>query len=607
MPYLFKGSLCGLICPECPENLSRVKVRLYRVRQTDNIAALAVANPKDTIAILPDEEIKAKSKFLLAEVETDDDGRFTFELGDQIRYAGEPFEVDVYCEKVPNQKLGNERPKPRQLSITTLQPVWRRTENGFTAVWNYCIPARVYCAFRALFGAWTICGRVLICDTKRGAANVRVIAYDADWLQQDELGSAITDVTGRFRINYSTADFQKTIFSPLLNVELFGGPDLYFRVEDSGGVALLEEPVTRGRQPDRENSGPCFCVELCVDATGPTEFDNPLFTHVGDFHILSNIDAATGLTAGPGLLHGGPGFGFFGAPELRGFCPKTSPIGAPDPMRYRFLYVHPSAPGTPVPITPDKVSPVTVGSRIVNWDFDGTGPVVTFQSIQIKGSGATNPDPTPSPLPPPGTPWGPLPPHVIVPDAQGWITVDPLALGNGFNGPLIRFNSTTAVPGGPAPGNGAGVPPSSPRSGVPLSVIFEAGPVGGATTFTNTLPKILFNNWDEVHQLNLLQFQAPGADACEEIVNDLDIQFTVDHELIATWSIGISSAASFPPPPALPSGPTPAKPRGDADTHHVNVSGWPSCSYTVSLHTRRKLTDGEQDDSGRTVPLTFCK
>lgn len=35
--YIFKGSLCGLICPECPEPLSNVKVRLYRLRAEQNV------------------------------------------------------------------------------------------------------------------------------------------------------------------------------------------------------------------------------------------------------------------------------------------------------------------------------------------------------------------------------------------------------------------------------------------------------------------------------------------------------------------------------------------------------------------------------------------
>lgn len=47
--YIFKGRLCGYICPECPEPLSNLKVRLYRLRGDQNAVALAVANPKDTL------------------------------------------------------------------------------------------------------------------------------------------------------------------------------------------------------------------------------------------------------------------------------------------------------------------------------------------------------------------------------------------------------------------------------------------------------------------------------------------------------------------------------------------------------------------------------
>jgi len=33
MAYTFRGNLCGLICPECPEPLSQFTVRLYRNRE----------------------------------------------------------------------------------------------------------------------------------------------------------------------------------------------------------------------------------------------------------------------------------------------------------------------------------------------------------------------------------------------------------------------------------------------------------------------------------------------------------------------------------------------------------------------------------------------
>ncbi len=602
--YIFKGRLCGYICPECPEPLSGVKVRLYRLRGEQNAVALAVASPKDTLAVHSDDEAQAKAKSLLAEAEVDAEGRFTVELSEKQKYDGEAFEVDLYCGTVPHQKPRRVPPKPRQLSVTTVQPLWRQQEERAVAVWEYCIPHRIWCYFRGLFGAWTICGKVTTCDDKAvPVSNVKVSAFDADWLQDDALGSAVTDGAGKFRIDYSTDDFQKTIFSPLINVELTGGPDVYFKIETAGGQVLLSEPQSRGRQPDRENVGPCFCVKLCVDVQQQPPVDNPLFTHVGDFHIYGDIGAANGLTNSAVLGHGGPGYGFFGALKLRGYCPKQ--ISATQ-ARYRFLYEDLAALGTLNPITGPAVYPVLVGARLLLWDTFGTGPAWTFQSIYIQGWGAT-PDPTPTPLVPPGTPWGPPPAHIIVPDADGWILVDPNALDGGFYGPLVRFDTTQVLPALDAPGNGAGNAPASPKNGIDLRIIYQAGPVSaspsGPVSFTNDLPHIHINNWGEVNLLDLQEFSGGGT-PCSKITNAINIQYTVDHELTAAWGLGISSAAAFPPPPPLPSG---NAPRGGFGTHFVNVAAWPNCAYVVSLSTRRRLTDGEDDDSGRTIQRVFCK
>ncbi len=601
--YTFRGRLCGFICTDCPEPLSNVKVRLYRLRRDQNAVALAVANPKDTLAVQDEEAVQAKAQSLLAEVETDAEGRFTVELGEKNNYDGEAFEVDVYCGTVPRQKPGRVPPKPRQFSVTTVQPLWRRNEDRDLAVWEYCIPYRFWCYFRGLFGAWTICGRVVTCDKQAlPVSNVKVSAFDADWLQDDALGSAVTDGAGKFQIDYTTDDFQKTIFSPLINVELTGGPDVYFKVETSGGQTLLDETQSRGRQPDRENVGPCFCVTLCVNVKQQPPFDDPLFTHVGDFHILGDIDPATGLTKSKVLGHGGPDYGFFSALKLRGYCPKQ--ITA-QPARYRFLYEDLAVPGL-TPITGTAVYPVLVGARLLLWDTFGTGPAWTFQSIYIQGSGAT-PDPTPTPVVPPGTPWGSPPAHVIVPDANGWINVDPNALDGGFYGPLVRFDTTQVLAALDAPGDGAGNPVASPKNGVALRIVYQAGPVSaspnGPVAFTNELSRILVNNWGEVRLLDLQEFKGGGT-PCSKITGAINIQYTVDHELIAGWGLSISSAAAFPPPP-LP--PPPSTPRGGSGTHFVDVSAWPSCAYIVSLGTSRRLTDGETDDSGRLVQRVFCK
>ena len=363
-----------------------------------------------------------------------------------------------------------------------------------------------------------------------------------------------------------------------------------------------------------------FCHQLCYWLCGlwcrrfcwcvcPPPKPRPWFTHVGHFHIYGDIDPGNGLTNKAVLGHGGPNYGFFSCLELRGFCPAESPDSAGVPMRYRFLY---ERSGTRTPLIGSLLCPVIVGSRTIYWDVNGTGLEEAFQTVMIAGSGATL-DPTPTPALPPGTPWGAPPTHVVVPDPDGWITVDPAALGAGFNGALIGFNTTTAFPGGdPAPGVAAGVqvPAANLKNGVDVAIIFEATRVGGSVSppdYTNTLSRIHINNWNEVALLDLLQFHSGGGHACSPLSADLDIEYTADHELMAAWSIGISTAASIPPL-SLPSGTTTRSGASNTvfGTHHEDISSWPSCSYTVSLTTRRALTTGLADDDADQVTKTFC-
>lgn len=602
MSYIFKGKLCGYICGECQEPLAGLKVRLYRTRKEQNITALAVANPKDTLNILSENILKEKESSLIAETEIDEQGNFQFELGKKQKYDGEAFEIDVYCKTVPRLKSLPDKQEPVQFTITVLQPQWKKIGEKYVGVWEYCIPWRFWCALRARFGAWVICGRVTVCNTKVPVAGLKVYAFDVDWLQDDDLGFGITDGDGKFRIDYSFSDFNKTPFSPFINFELIGGPDIYFRVEDSGGNVLLNEPRSRGRQNDRENAGPCLCVDLCVDIEVVPPFNNPWFTHVGDFHIITDINSVSGLTNAPVFAHGGPNYAFFGGMKLKGFCPKTSPSGPSLPMRYRFRYALLATPLALTPISGDKVLPVLVGSRLIQWKLFDNNLVWTFQSIYVQGSGAT-PDPTPTPGGP--GPWGSVPAHIIVPDGDGWINVDQNGLDDGFYGPLIRFNSVVAIPGGAAPGDGAGNPVNDPKNGTPIKIVFEAGPVGGAVTFSNELSNVLVNNWREVRQLNLQQFTGGGSGSCSDLMNDLNILYTTDHQQLASWSIGISSAATIPPiAPPLPSG---ATPRGGFGNRYIDISTWPSCSYLVGLTSRRALTNGENDDDADTSHVTFCK
>ncbi len=604
MDYIFRGRLCAYICDDCVEELSGVVVRLYRNRPGQDVPSLAAASPKNTQAQLTSAQADEKASFLLAETETDEQGNFTFHLGEKQGYQGEAFEVDVYLKTIPHRK-STKPVEPAQVTITTLQPQWRETPVGLVYAWDYCISSRFWCWLLSVFDVWVICGRVTICQSKSPVAAVTVFAFDADWIQDDPIGSATTGADGRFRIYYSSADFTRTPFSPLINLEQTGGPDLFFRIESASSQVLLSEPRSRGRDPDRENAGNCFCVELCVDITEQPPYNNPYFTHVGDFHRISHIDPLTGLTAMAVLGHGGPDYGFFGALKLRGFCPKTDPAAPAQPMHYRFLFEHPDNPGVEVPITGPMLAGVSVGSRLIQWDLFGTGLVWTFQNIIVAGSGAT-PDPTPTPVLPPGTPWGPVPDHVIVPDVNGWINVDQNALDNGFYGPLLRFICAHAVPGGAAPGDGAGNAVSDPKNGVAIKIIYEARQVGGGGfLYRETLDKIKINHWEEVRQLNLQQFIGPPSGSCTGLTTDLNILYTADHELMASWSVSITTAAVVPGGiPALPAG---SVPRGGFGNQFVNISTWPSCSYIVWLTTRRMLTDGENDDDGDSALVSFCK
>jgi len=348
-----------------------------------------------------------------------------------------------------------------------------------------------------------------------------------------------------------------------------------------------------------------FCRCIC-----PPPLSRPWFTHVGHFHIYGDINPADGLTNKSVFGHGGPGFGFFHCLELRGFCPLNSPTAPGSTMRYRFLY---ERGGSRTALVGSLLCQVIVGSRTIFWDVNGTGLEETFQSVVIAGSGAT-PDPTPAPILPPGTPWGAPPAHIIVPDVDGWITVDPNALGAAFNGALIGFNTSVPFPGGdPAPGVAAGtqIPLANVKNGIDVAIIFEATRVGGPVSppdYTNTLDCIHINNWLEVTLLDILQFHSVGGSPCSPLSTDLDIEYTADHELMRKWKIDIDTAASLPAL-TLPSG-TSTRDVAGANiafgTHHENISKWEPCSYSVKMTFQRKLTTGLIDDDVDEIRKTFC-
>lgn len=268
MKYIIKGKLCGELCGICREPLAKIKVAIYKPYRKDDLLAVALANTKETIHIVNDKELKDRSKLLVATVEADENGFYQFEMDE----SDGPYDIDIIIDSVSGSD--DSLKKPLQIHLTTIYPKWRRNKQGQNSyTWNYCIPHRLWCSVRGYyFDAWVICGALENCDTGSPIPNALVTAWDDDFVSDDNLGTATTDANGRFRIDYSSADFKKTFLSPLINVEtdpgfplsFQSGPDIYFKAE-LGGTIILEE----GSSERRDNVGYCLCVNLCTNKVIP--------------------------------------------------------------------------------------------------------------------------------------------------------------------------------------------------------------------------------------------------------------------------------------------------------------------------------------------------
>jgi len=77
-----------------------------------------------------------------------------------------------------------------------------------------------------------VVGTVVEQESGKPLAGLVVKAFDKDLLFDDKLGTATTDASGKFRIDYSSIDF-----SLLAGMETV--PELYVRVLDSTGKKVL--------------------------------------------------------------------------------------------------------------------------------------------------------------------------------------------------------------------------------------------------------------------------------------------------------------------------------------------------------------------------------
>jgi len=614
MAYLFKGTLKGALCRECIEPLAGATLKAYRIGAERDATQLAVAHAKDTFALVEAKAQAAKAALLLADAVIDEAGNFTIDFSSAPNYGGEAFELDLYCGTVPHLKPGPTPPQPLQFTITAVQPMWREIGDDRVAAWDYTIPHRYWCSVRGRFGAWTICGRVTHCETKAPIGGVRVRAFDVDWLQDDALGDGITNGSGHFRIDYNAADFKKTIFSPIIDVEWTGGPDLYFRVETLSGTVLLAELSARGRAPDRENAGPCFCVDLCLEKQPPTNEPLPVFDALGGYLYASDIHSAvpgSGLTVGDARA-------FYASVRLNGILPK---LLNGQPMEYRFEWRSVDAHGNPA----GAWSPVGAGQ------FDSTylGKLERYAPAFV---GDPNPIKTAyvhaDPVNPAG---GPL--HAAI--VGGWIRVPQWSnvFGpEGFfnpNGNMLNIvtRALLASPGIDVTGVLAGV--SSTSLGAPLAInrhvalrmrVREVGnpasEVDAGTCFHVAIENTLYDgvakggSWapskaDDQLAVVSVDAQQLRVNGCAGVTTGLDVLLTAAHANLGTVSLvmtGPGGPYAFTLPAAVP-----GERIGAAVASGWSITALADCAYIITLGAQVLLTTGDSIPDTVWDQIAFCK
>ncbi|MGB3589010.1 MAG: hypothetical protein WBA23_20855 [Tunicatimonas sp.] len=626
MNFIIQGHLCAYFCNDCREDLSSATVRLYRVTSSDEANRRIASNPKETIQVLDEKAVKAKEERLLAEASTDQQGNFNFTLNSKRQdYNGEAVEVDVLIKTAPNQKKQKKKYDPVQFTITVWQPKWRERDDELVAVWDYCLPNRFWCGIRSLFDAWVICGKILDCkNDNRPIENVRVTAFDADWIKDDVLGSAVTDSNGYFRIDYTSSDFKQTFLSPVVNIEtpfppFNSGPDVYFKVETTGlpSTVFLEESRQDGRAEGREDIGNCFCIDLCVDPKltpppPPPKYEPALFTHIGSYEILTQIDA-------DGFTNDSQKNAFTKDINLNGDLPGGY---ASNEMEYRFRVtnVNTSTELSAAQVI-DLMKTTIIGSvqRVFPHDpsvpdsIPGIGYVQT-SPYYLKKLGET---------------------YNVEPDSNGWIKVPRLnnpettglfkaSYGSGASLAVIDTerlfmqlfnlnNPTVHVAGNTmdASDRFAGTDPT-------FRIIFEAREVGSSTlSSTNILDKIVVwngeftqtrhPNWagggvalKGVCMVDLNELI--GADSgCKKLSSTVNARYTCYHPYVESATLRLVSNTT---PPSVNLTIDSNKEASGTQTYSSLIP----CAYILKLTATYRLTSGEgrRSDAFDRDELAFC-
>lgn len=486
---------------------------------------------------------------------TDETGFFCINQPD---YRGEPLDIYVIVGQIP-LKQDDEREyvqldEPAIYSLGTYQPSTSDQEQWQT---NLVIPSEVYCQLKKRADVWSIVGQVTFCDTDVPANQVSVSAFDVDITQHDPLGTDVTNGAGYFRIDYPGSAFRE---GTIIDVELFGGPDLFFKIEDSDGNVLLGENANKGRHGDRCNAGPCFCVNLCAPVEVPPPKDGvpTVWTAVGKAEFLIPDSYSTNDFDADGYgVQGGTHYAFTGnSLKMMG---SITYLDDPHTVEYRFRVSdkHGTNGGSTVPESDFNQTVGSVASGDLNLFQNGVeiGQVVRFfpsykmvrvyaNSSDLDNDGwldikkaiesafISDPDVTPADIPSfINSPYG------------GWKQNILLAI------------DTTKIQAPISPG-GATNPGDAVTSGIvnvadeTYALRFEARIRNYSTNAVTALPAdgttlnaIVLDNTEAVRKLAMV---AHSSDACKPLSGQIDVAYTVYHPHLGHANINVKSNESPP-------------------------------------------------------------
>lgn len=268
MRYLLTGRLAGQLTPQDVEPLADVTVRVYLNPGRDDGTAVPGAF-REEFGFVSAEAERDKETYLVAQARTGPDGEFEIDFSARTvfgyrgwtgAYAGQPLEIDVFFSAVPGRSTETTR-EPAHVTLGYLVPDWQEADGTLTARFEHVLDTARWNEVRARFDAWSVLGRVTEDPTDLPLGNLRVFAFDADLVQDDPLGSAVTDAQGRFRIDFMSRDFQRTLARVPYERK---GPDLYFRIEAEDGRLLIDEGKAGAAHPDRKDIGNASWTEFRV-------------------------------------------------------------------------------------------------------------------------------------------------------------------------------------------------------------------------------------------------------------------------------------------------------------------------------------------------------